>query len=202
MALSTIENLKTVLGIGARPNLFNVVINLPTGITTLKQLVGNKIDILCKGAAIPAMTLGVIEVPFRGGRRVKIPGDRSWGDWTATFISDNEHLVRGVMVGWTDFIKAHDYDGNSFRNLSVSGAAATGEAPYYADILVKHLKQDGTVSRTYKLYDAFPTDVSAIDLSFDSTDTISEFTVTFQYHWMNALMGDNEPGDDADMDAT
>lgn len=200
MALSTIENLKTTLGIGARPNLFNVAINFPAGITELKQIVGDKIDILCKGAAIPSMTLGVIEVPFRGGRRVKIPGDRTWGDWTATFISDNGHLVRGAMVAWTDFIKAHDYDSNSFRNLSVTGGA-TGDAPYYADILIKHLKQDGTVSRTYKLYDAFPTDVSAIDLSFDSTDTISEFTVTFQYHWMNALMDDNEPLDSTEMNA-
>lgn len=201
MALSTIENLKTVLGIGARPNLFQVVINFPTDLSSFKQIVGDKVDILCKGAAIPSMTLGVIEVPFRGGRRVKVPGDRSWGDWTATFISDNAHLVRGAMVAWTDFIKAHDYNSDSFRNLSAGGGTAAGEAPYYADILVKHLKQDGTVSRTYKLYDAFPTDVSAIDLSFDSTDTISEFTVTFQYHWMNALIGNNEPIDSTTMDA-
>lgn len=191
MALSTIENLKTTLGIGARPNLFQVVINYPADLSAVKQAVGDKVDILCKGAAIPSMTLGVIEVPFRGGRRVKIPGDRTWGDWTATFISDNGHIVRGAMIVWTDFIKAHDYDINFFGT----------NAPYYADILIKHLKQDGTVSRTYKLYDAFPTDVSAIDLSFDSTDTISEFTVTFQYHWMNALMDNNEPLDSTEMDA-
>lgn len=201
MALSTLENLKTTLGIGARPNLFKVLINFPTDLSAIKSALGTKADLLCKGAAIPSMTLGVIEVPFRGGRRVKIPGDRSWGDWTATFLVDNAHIVRGAMVAWTDFIKAHDYDSDTFRNLTAGGTKAEVGSSYYADIIIQHLKQDGTVSRTYKLYDAFPTDVSAIDLSFDSTDAISEFTVTFQYHWMNAAIGDNEPSDGDEMDA-
>lgn len=206
MAISTIENLKNVLGIGARPNLFKVEINFPTELaSTFNTIAGDKVDLLCKGAAIPSMTLGVIEVPFRGGRRAKIPGDRTWTDWTATFISDNGHNVRALFVAWTDFIKAMDYDSPTFRNLNAAGTDAAVDSSYYANILVKHLKSDGeTVSRTYALYDTFPTDVSAIDLSFDSTDTISEFTVTFQYHWMNAFRGDSsgENTASADMEAS
>ena len=34
--------------------------------------------------------------------------------------------------------------------------------------------------RSYKFTGIFPTEVGAIDLSYDSTDTIEEFTVTFQ----------------------
>lgn len=206
MAISTIENLKSVLGIGARPNLFKAEINFPAAIaSTFNSVAGDSVDLLCKGAAIPSMTVGVIEVPFRGGRRAKIPGDRTWTDWTATFISDNGHNVRALFVAWTDFIKAMDYDSTTFRNLNVSGSEVAVDASYYANILIKHLKSDGeTVSRTYALYDAFPTDVSAIDLSFDSTDTISEFNVTFQYHWMNAFAGDSsgESTADANLEAS
>lgn len=206
MAISTIENLKNVLGIGARPNLFKVEINFPADLaSSFKSIAGDKVDLLCKGAAIPSMTLGVIEVPFRGGRRAKIPGDRTWTDWSATFISDNGHNVRALFVAWTDFIKAMDYDSSTFRNLNITGTKSEVNSSYYANILVKHLKSDGeTVSRTYALYDTFPTDVSAIDLSFDSTDTISEFTVTFQYHWMNAFSGNSsgESTASSDMEAS
>jgi tetrahydromethanopterin S-methyltransferase subunit B len=38
----------------------------------------------------------------------------------------------------------------------------------------------------YKFYDIFPTNVSAIDLSYDSSDTIEEFTVEFQVQYWTA----------------
>jgi len=46
------------------------------------------------------------------------------------------------------------------------------------------------------LYDAFPTDVSAIDLSYDTTDAVQEFTVTFQYHYLD-VGGTSATGTDA-----
>jgi hypothetical protein len=44
--------------------------------------------------------------------------------------------------------------------------------------------------RNYKFFDIFPTEVSAIELSYDNTDQIEEFTVTFQVQYFtigNAL---------------
>ena len=44
--------------------------------------------------------------------------------------------------------------------------------------------------RNYKFFDVFPTEVSAIELSYDNTDQIEEFTVTFQVQYFtigNAL---------------
>jgi hypothetical protein len=47
----------------------------------------------------------------------------------------------------------------------------------------------GNVStlRSYKLFGTFPTSVSAIDVSYDSSDTIEEFTVDLQVQWWDAL---------------
>ena len=44
----------------------------------------------------------------------------------------------------------------------------------------------GNVStlRSYKLYGTFPTSVSAIDLSYDSSNAIEEFTVELQVQYM------------------
>ena len=39
----------------------------------------------------------------------------------------------------------------------------------------------------YQFVDIFPTNVSQIDLSYDSTDTIEEFTVEFQVQSFNIL---------------
>ena len=46
--------------------------------------------------------------------------------------------------------------------------------------------------RTYRFYDIFPTNVSQIDLSYDTGDTIEEFTVEFQVQYWTI------PGDDQD----
>jgi hypothetical protein len=40
-----------------------------------------------------------------------------------------------------------------------------------------------TVLRTYKFYDIFPTNISEIALSYDSSDAIEEFTVDFQVQY-------------------
>ena len=43
-----------------------------------------------------------------------------------------------------------------------------------------------TPLRTYRFYDIFPTNVSQIDLSYDTSDTIEEYTVDFQVQWWQA----------------
>ena len=39
----------------------------------------------------------------------------------------------------------------------------------------------------YRFYGVFPTNVSAIELSYDQPDTIEEFTVDLQVQWWDAL---------------
>ena len=50
----------------------------------------------------------------------------------------------------------------------------------YADALVKQLGRNGDTLRLYNFVGLFPTNVSEIALSMDTTDTIEEFTVEFQ----------------------
>lgn len=175
MALTTLQNIKDTLKYGSRSNLFKVEFTLPTAVTTSANNSADfaGTDVLCKAAAIPAMTIGIIEVPFRG-RRAKIPGDRTWTDWTATFYSDSAHNLRSGFIAWTDYIRTLDEASETPGNIG----------DYYGTIDVSHLKSDGSVSRVYKLESVFPTEVGAIDLSYDTTDAIEEFTVTFQYHYM------------------
>ena len=170
MAITTISTIKNNLSTGARPNLFNVSITPPGGLTTTLPTNAN---LLCKSGQVPSYTIGMIEVPFRG-RRIKVPGDRTFAEWTTTFIVDQSFSIRKYFEEWANSIKSRDY---TSPTLGASGLT------YYGTINVSQLSSDNTVVRTYSLKDAFPTDVSQIDLSYDSTDAIEEFTVTFNYHY-------------------
>ena len=182
MATNEFFNINTFrqkLNGGSKANLFRILIE-PDGLIPDVDLADT--SILCKSGAIPAFTLGVIEVPFRG-RRIKIPGDRTYADWTATFINDDNQDIRKSFDNWL----------NTIVNVDGEEALRDGTDSYRCTITVSQLKPDGSVARKYKLFDAFPTDVSAIDLSYDTTDAIQEFTVTFQYHYLDVGVGDAEP---------
>jgi hypothetical protein len=167
----SIDTFREKLNGGSKANLFRMVIDLEESITGVDL---TNFSVLCKSGAIPAFTLGVIEVPFRG-RRIKIPGDRTYGDWTATFVNDDSQNIRKSFDNWL----------NSIVNVDGEQALRDGTETYRSTITINQLRPDGTIARIYQLYDAFPTDVSAIDLSYDTTDAIQEFTVTFQYHYLD-----------------
>ena len=58
---------------------------------------------------------------------------------------------------------------------------------YMAEVKVKQLEKHGVeggqVLREYTLKHAFPTNVSQIDLAYDSNDQVEEFTVEWQYSY-------------------
>ena len=166
----SISRFRQTLGAGARANLFRCFITAPTNLSDSNGVFGeqSKFSFMCRSAAIPAMSVGVTEVPFRGCR-IKVPGDRTFADWTVTVINDENQHMRKIMDEWMKFI----------INPDGEQALRTGTDDYRSTIEIHHYRGDGTISRIYALYNAFPTDVSAIDLSYDTTDAIQEFTVTF-----------------------
>tara|TARA_B100001989_G_scaffold217602_1_gene168799 strand:+ start:1211 stop:1798 length:588 start_codon:yes stop_codon:yes gene_type:complete len=188
MATNNVSTFLQTIGQGVKPNMFLVDIVFPDSIslqTEDKQLT----DILCKSAALPGSNLGVIEVPFRG-RTVKIAGDRTFDTWSATFFNDKDFKLRSFFEQWANSINTHE--GNTAPLFTPS--STTG---YMASLAVHQLEKDASVGgsklRTYKLVHCFPTNVSPIDLAYDSNDQIEEFTVEWQYSFFTAEGGDR-PG--------
>ena len=60
---------------------------------------------LVKAANIPASTVGVIEVPYRG-RTLKIAGDRTFEPWTVTVLNDKGFALRSKFEEWSTKIQA------------------------------------------------------------------------------------------------
>ena len=61
----------------------------------------------CKAAAIPAMTVGVVEVPYFG-RVVKVPGNKTFDNWTVTIINDEGFHIRNGMEKWMAAMGTHE----------------------------------------------------------------------------------------------
>ena len=183
MASSNVSTFLGRIGQGVKPNMFMVDVQFPNSLNKTgddQQLV----NVLCKSAALPGSNLGVIEVPFRG-RTVKIAGDRTFDTWTATFFNDKDFKLRSFFEEWANQLNTHE--GNTAPLFTPSRDG------YMADLFVKQLEKDseaeGSVLRTYKLHHCFPTNVSPIDLAYDSNDQIEEFTVEWQYSFFTAEAG-------------
>lgn len=154
---------------GAKPSLFQVQIQNPAnGVADLK------VPFMVKAAAIPASNLGVVEVPYFG-RKVKVAGDRTFEEWTVTVINDEDFLVRNAMEEWMNTINSHQ------NNLIEFGAASPSQ--YKAQAQIIQYSKTGVPIREYQFDGLFPTNVSAIEMSWETVDQIEEFTVTFQYDW-------------------
>jgi hypothetical protein len=171
------------IGQGTKPNMFAIDIVWPTDLGAGNPSATgddkNLVDLLCKSAALPASNLGVIEVPFRG-RTVKIAGDRTFDTWSPTFFNDKDMKIRAYFEQWLEAMNTHN--GNNapkFRPNNSDGYMATVKVKQ----LEKNNEPNGTILRQYTLHHAFPTNVSQIDLGYDSNDQISEFSVEFQYSY-------------------
>ena len=175
----TLTNFRSkLIGGGARPNLFEVAIpTFPPGITGWDAA---NFQFMCKAAQLPGQTIGAIEVPFRG-RTFKVAGDRTIDPWTVTIINDEDFKYRTAFEKWTERIAKLD-----------TNIGATSPAAYMQIADVYQLGRGSRASSTdntgsanavlkeYEFIDIFPTSVAPIDLSYDSGDTIEEFTVEFQ----------------------
>ena len=193
----TISQFKSRLaGGGARPNLFEVELTLDgEGLGfSLPGYDATQMAFLCKAANLPAQNIASIDVPFRG-RIFKVAGDRTIDTWTITIINDEDFRLRRAMEFWTEQIASLDTNlGATSPNAYMAAAKVyqlgRGSSPRSTD----NSGDSNSVLAEYEFVDIFPTEVSAIDLSYDSSDTIEEFTVTFQVQSISILKGEGAAG--------
>ena len=189
----TISQFKSKLvGGGVRPNLFEVQVNFPDNVDLgIQQDGGGEFDgdrfrFLCKASSLPASNVGNIDIPFRG-RTLKVAGDRTVDDWSVTVINDEDFGHRRAFEAWAQNIAQY---GDS--------SGLTDPSSYMGQATVYQLGRnvagaqgsnspatDSVILAQYKFVDIWPTTVDAVDLSYDTGDTIQEFGVTFkvQYYY-------------------
>ena len=185
----TLSQFKSKLAGGAaRPNLFEV--SIPSFPASVVDAWGSGDDgengvfkFLCKAAQLPASTVSEVPVPFRG-RTLKVAGDRTFAPWTVTIINDEDFRLRTAFERWANVLSKLD-----------DATGVSNPTSYMTDAYVQQLGRGATqfatsndggesaILRTYKFYDIFPTEISAITLNYDTTNDIETFDVTFQVQY-------------------
>ena len=168
MAILGVDDMKAKLvGGGARPNLFKVTMSFPSYVTANVELA----SYMVKATSMPASTIAPITVPFRG-RQLQIAGDRTFDPWSVTVINDTDFNVRNSFEQWMNGINQHKQN-----------TGLTQPSSYMADMIVEQLDKDGTTKKTYNIRGVFPTNLGAIELSYETGDTIEEFEVEMQVQY-------------------
>jgi len=157
----------------ARPNLFEVeILNLAgTDQYTSKMFV--------KGGSLPEATVGMVEVPYQN-RKLKIPGDRTFADWSATILQDEGYVLRTALLNWQAAI-------SGFSSFSSTAGVSTS----HKQIVIQPFNRDGSPSGHKANVYGWPNSIGSVELSWDSADAIQEYTVGFTISW-----------DDGGIDAT
>jgi len=171
---------------GARPSLFQVEVSLPAdlgdavnngvdgrGLANVEE----KITFLANATSIPGSKIPEISVPYFG-RKVKVAGVREFAEWSVTVINDEDFLIRKAFEHWMAAINGH---GTNIRNSGVNASPSSYQSTAY----VKQFSKGPVESpiRCYKFVNIFPVDISEIELNWNTTDSIEEFKITFQYDW-------------------
>ena len=158
-------------GGGARANQFEV------NISGRNVLNSEHFTFMCRSAQIPAVTIGEVLVPYRG-RQIYVPGDRTYDAWTLTVYNDSNYSARDELERWQ----------NEMQDI---GATTVGINPtgVYRQASVKQLDRNDRTVRTYTLYDCWPQTLDAIDLAYDTNDTVEEFGFTMRFNYMTVTPG-------------
>jgi hypothetical protein len=159
---------------GARPSLFKVIFDYPSGITEPPT----KASFLVKATTIPASTIGSYDVYYHG-KAIKVAGDRSFDTWDTTIFNDEDFGIRNTLENWMGSISNHRLN---TRDKEVFTSMSEGDtAKYKSTLQVQQFSKAGEEIRTYTFKGAWPSALSTINLDWSTASEIEEFTCTWVY---------------------
>lgn len=163
---------------GTRPNRFKVETD---------GVINSNAQILIKAASMPPETIGILQLPYRG-RVAKIPGDRVYAEWTFTVLDDTGgNDLRSELREWHN--KFNDHVSNT-----VSSDILSGDSDQYKQWTVTQLDMEGNDLRSVSLQGCWPVEIGPIELSYDTADTATEFSVTLAYDYITDDPGSSSSG--------
>ncbi len=168
----------------SRPYLFRVEIPAISDSANQYESKG-RLTAWCRTTSLPKFSLDVKTIPFQG-QKINIAGPATFdGEWEVEFLLDEQHTLRAAFMAWMQAI----YDPNKMAH----------SAPKYYkanDVKVHQLDKRGSEISTYTFAGAYPSNVTAIELSHLSGDP-SKFSVTFRYDFFTVAFGNSQGVDPA-----
>jgi hypothetical protein len=153
---------------GARSNQFTVELTFPAFASAGGA--ARAASFLCNATSLPAVTVGELNMPYRG-RPVYFAGERDFAPWDITIINDGDFLVRNAFERWS----------NAIANFNATNGLQN-PTDYQVDMRVIQLDRNGNQLKAYKFFDAWPTNLGQMALSYENPN-IQTFDVQFRYNF-------------------
>lgn len=126
-------------------------------------------SLLARTTALPPSNVGVMDLNW-GGRKLPLPGDRTYEEFTVNFIGVNDNNVYKAFQRWSEAINGSDTN---------TGLALLDD--FMRDIQLDLKTVAGDTTMSYVLRDAWPTKIEGVELDAGATDSYTNFNVTFVY---------------------
>jgi len=152
------------------PNRFRAKINFPSFLESNDA--SDLSEFMIQSTSVPSVDIGVIEIPIHGGEKLKVAGDKTYADWTATLICDVDFVLYKNFMKWSEYLK--------------STIAGTKAADFTYKVAIELTQLDGANQpiQTWSLIGAFPISIGELTMSTEDTDSYSTFDVTLSYDFM------------------
>lgn len=154
---------------GARPSLFAIQLVLGDIGAPIVATEYRNAEFLVSAASLPASTVDPIEVPYFG-RRVKVFGERTFGNWNVTVLNDENFALRNTFETWSNYMNqmvANLYQGDDLSDYKANGVR-----------VIQYGKQ-GDILRTVRFNGLWPIQVGEIQLDWGRNNAVETFDVTF-----------------------
>jgi hypothetical protein len=174
MANFSLKNFQAQVRTGglARPNRFEVLINLPPALIAQGYSTNDSkiLSLFCESTNLPMQTIGVKTQRIQGPAYQRpVSVDYGGEGITMTFLIDQQMDIKGFFDAWMskiiDPIQYFVYYQDS----------------YVAPITINQLNQKDNTTYSVILEDAFPRSVSLLELNNSAQNQVHKLNVTFSY---------------------
>jgi len=132
------------------------------------------LEVRAQSTIIPGRSFGDILVPYKGGPGIRFPGKLTMShDWTAVFVEGIDQEVFNAIYSWKQTIQNARTGIGSLDSL------------IKADIYLRLLDSQETVTRKIKLVGCYPKAVDDVPLAYD-TEAMIMYSTTWSYdYWVS-----------------
>ena len=160
---------------GARPSLFQVNITNPVNATGDVM-----VPFMAKASQTPGTTIAPLPLKYFG-REIKLAGQRTFEPWNVTIINDEDYAIRDALEDWANSINSGQ------NNLTKLGSSSP--TLYKSDAQVTQFSKTGVPLRVYNMVGIWPSTIAPIELSWETSESIEEYQVTFEVDYWEVSGG-------------
>ena len=146
----------------------------------------------------------IFKAPKLSWRNFKQPGERTYPQWTVTFINDEDFQLRNALEKWMDYLTGVDKIGMTNINVVGQGVGPgqnrIEERTYFGTAVAKQYSKNGNVLKAYKFDYIYPVTLTDISMSWDSIGQIEEYSCTFDYQYFKTNYDYIDPDVDKNLD--